>query len=136
MGPAIRFLRDDQNPRWDDRQHHNWLDREIRFDAAFESRRVICRVALGDFIHAFGPVLDEEVFAVIDRNRPAIEAAAAEKIRQAAYATDIHWGDPDVDSVLLTGADIQRAIAAGNAPSWSDAAVMQSDEKAVKSPAI
>jgi uncharacterized protein DUF1488 len=94
MGPSVRFFRDDQNPRWDDRQLHNWLDREVRFDAAIESLLVVCRVPLGEFIHAFGPVLDEEVFGVIDQHRLAIEAAALEKIYQEAYTTDIRWEDP------------------------------------------
>jgi hypothetical protein len=122
MSPSVRFIRDDQNPRWDDRLLHNWLDREIRFDAAFESLRVVCRVTLGDFIHAFGPVQDDEVFGVIDQHRLALEAAAMEKIYQGAYTTDIHWGDPNTVSVLLTGIDIQRAIAARNTPSSSDLA--------------
>jgi hypothetical protein len=120
MSPSIRFFRDDQNPRWDDRQLHNWLDREVRFDAAIESLLVVCRVPLGEFIHAFGLVLDEEVFGVIDQHRLAIEAAALEKIYQEAYTTDIRWGDPNTVSILLTGADIQKAIAARNTPSPLD----------------
>ena len=125
MNPTVRFLRDDQNPRWDDRQLHGWLDREIRFDAAFETVRVVCRVALRDFRHAFGPVPEEEVFGVIDRHRLAIEAAAQEKIYQRAYATDIHWGDLNTVSILLTCSDIERAIAARNAPALSDIAVAE-----------
>jgi hypothetical protein len=125
MNPSVRFLRDDQNPRWDDRQLHRWLDREIRFDAAFESVRVVCRVALRDFVHAFGPVPEEEVFGVVDRYRLAIDAAAQEKIYQRAYASDIHWGDPNTVSILLTCFDIERAIAARNAPALSDIAVAE-----------
>jgi hypothetical protein len=117
MSPSIQFFRDDQNPRWDDRQLHNWLDREVRFDAAVEAHRVVCRVPLGELIHAFGLVLDEEVFGIIGQHRLAIEAAAIEKIDQEAYKTDIRWGDPSTVSILLTGADIQRAIAARNTPS-------------------
>ena len=117
MSPSIRFFRDDQNPRWDDRRLDNWLDREVRFGAAVETLRVVCRIPLGELIHVFGPVLDEEVFGIIRQHRLAIEAAAIEKIYQEAYTTDIRWGDPDTVSILLKGVDIQRAIAARNTPS-------------------
>ncbi len=112
MVSRVRFLRDESNPRWDDRQLHNWLDREVRFDATVDSRRVICRVTHGDLIHAFGPVPDEDAFGVVERHRPAIEAAVLEKIRRKAFATDIDWGDMNVTSIVLTGADIQKAITA------------------------
>jgi hypothetical protein len=133
MSPSIRFLRDDQNPRWDDRQLHSWLDREVRFDAVVEALRVVCRVPLGELIHVFGPVLDEEVFGIIGQHRLAIEAAAIDKICQEAYTTDIRWGDPGTVSILLTGADIQRAIAARNTPEVS---ATISVSKAVTSPAL
>jgi hypothetical protein len=112
MSSGVRFFRDGQNPRWDDRQIRNWLDREIRFDGSFETLRVVCRIPRADFIHAFGPVPDEGVFDVFERHRLAIEAAALERICQGRYAADIDWGDRETVSIVLTGADIQRAIAA------------------------
>jgi hypothetical protein len=131
--PKHPALRDDQNPRWDDRRLHNWLDREVRFDAAVEALRVVCRVPLGELIHVFGPVLDEEVFGIIGQHRLAIEAAAIDKICQEAYTTDIRWGDPGTVSILLTGADIQRAIAAR---STLEVSATISVSKAVTSPTL
>ena len=125
MRPSVRFLRDEQNPRWDDRHLHNWLDREIRFDAAFRSLRVICRIPRRDFIEAFGPTADDSVFEVFEQHRAAIEATALVKLHQDAYATDINWGDPNTVSILLTCFDIERAIAARNAPALSDIAVAE-----------
>ena len=112
MRPSVRFLRDEQNPRWDDRQLHNWLDREIRFDAAFRSLRVICRIPRRDFIEAFRPTADDSVFEVFEQHRAAIEATALVKLHQDAYATDINWGHPDTVSIVVTGPDIQGVIAA------------------------
>ena len=112
MRPSVRFLRDEQNPRWDDRQLHNWLDREVRFDAAFRSLRVICRIPRRDFIEAFGPTADDSVFEVFEQHRAAIEAAALAKLHQDAYATDINWGEPNTVSIVVTGPDIQGVIAA------------------------
>jgi hypothetical protein len=112
MSTNIRFLRDEQNPRWDDRQLNNWLDREVRFDAAFGSRRVICRIPRRSFVEAFGPVGDRSLFEVFGQYRLTIEGAALAKLHRDEYATDISWEDRDMVSIVLTGAEIQSAIAA------------------------
>ncbi len=112
MSPEVCFPRNEQNPRWDDRQLQNWLRRELRFDAEVGPLRVICRIPRGDFVRAFGPISDLDVFKVFERYRPGIEAAAREIILQGVYESDIEWAEADTVSIFLTGADIQRAIAA------------------------
>ena len=110
MSPDINFSRNEQNPRWDDRRLTNWLRRELRFDADVGSLRVVCRIPRADFVQAFGPISDGNVFEVFAEHRAGIEGAAHEIILRGDYTRDIHWGDSETVSILMTGADIQRAM--------------------------
>jgi hypothetical protein len=107
----IHFLRNDQNPRWDvGEAERNWLCRALRFDADVGSLRVICRIPFRDFVSAFGPIPDENVFEVFEKHRAKIEDAAREIILSGNYTSDIAWGDPDTASILMTCPNIQRAL--------------------------
>ena len=110
MGPDIIFSRNEQNPKWDDRRLTNWLHRELRFDADVGSLRVVCRIPRGDFAQAFGPISDGNVFEVFAEHRAGIEDAAREIILRGDFTHDIHWGDPETASILMTGAQIQGAM--------------------------
>ena len=110
MGPDIIFSRNEQNPRWDDRRLTNWLHRELRFDADVGPLRVVCRIPRGDFVKAFGPISDGNVFEVFAEHRAGIEDAAREIILRGDFTHDIHWGDPETASILITGAEIQGAM--------------------------
>ena len=110
MSPDINFSRNEQNPRWDDRRLTNWLHRELRFDADVGPLRVVCRIPRGDFVQAFGPISDGNVFEVFAEHRAGIENAARGIILRGDYTRDIHWGNPETASILITGGDIQRAM--------------------------
>jgi hypothetical protein len=110
MSPDINFSRNEQNPRWDDRRLTNWLHRELRFDADVGSRRVVCRIPRGDFVQAFGPISDGNVFEVFAEHRAGIEDATRYIILRGDYTRDIHCRDPETSSILMTCADIQRAM--------------------------
>jgi hypothetical protein len=45
-----------------------------------------------------------------EEHRAGIEDAAREIILRGDYTRDIHWGDPETASILMTGADIRRAM--------------------------
>ena len=109
--PDVHFLRNEQNPRWDVRDvERNWLCRELRFDADIGSLRVICRIPFRDFIGAFGPIADEEVFEIFEKHRAEIEGAARKIILCGDYTSDIEWGDPGTASILMKGFEIQRQM--------------------------
>lgn len=115
METPIRFVRNEHNPRWDDRPNLNWLNREVRFDALAHDRRVICRIRRRSLVHAFGPLEDHRVFETFRQHRSSFETAAIRAIRRARYASDLSWDFPDTLSILLSEDDLQRSMQAGDA---------------------
>jgi hypothetical protein len=112
MKTPIRFVRNEHNPRWDDRPDLNWLNREVRFDALAQDRRIVCRIKRRSFVQAFGPLEDHRVFETFRQHRSAFESAAVRAIGRARYASDLELESPNAVSVLLTEDDIQRSMQA------------------------
>jgi hypothetical protein len=56
------------------------------------------------------PISDGNVFEVFAEHRADIEDAARGIILRGDFTHDIHWGDPETASILMTGAEIQGAM--------------------------